>query len=942
MSKVSGSDSDCGPLRKKAKLDLESRDNCGLIAGGPIRSANKKEQDKLRMASDTHQNITEVEAMDSKRSDVDDIASELDKGEDKCHKTMTAEAGTGMLLNEVDSELEKSSGLMTCFSDSKNKKKAKGIGNSNIEDISGCGKMSNKSYVQATMHRWLEDGKGIKKNLEDDGAMNLILTKPQHFQTSRDLSPCSESLKNDEVVVVPETPPSDSEMINIVSPAHTDISETSSQGFEAYENQCQSPEALEPTTDNSCTTESSHAESIPDNAKSLKYDEKQPCSESDNSTYSLFEDNRKSQEFDVVENQDPKLLKHNPDQLSNKTPSKSQTKLALKKKTKNTDHSVKKFPEKRNHSRKVGCGQHIRKLEKRSSTDLDYPTKKWLGTPIEELRRTPKCSSPLPSLRHSNCHTVTIRTDLLQQGMVPKPYPTQVRDVWDGNHVKMPFSDQNLYPVEYKEGMKSVDKRWDLIQAKLRTRFCHPRDLKDAIMQYNKSYISKWDFTAFNKLCNEVLERNESKYLLEEVLPKMVELALKLPHVCTHPIPLLKQNMNHSITMSQQQIACLLANAFFCTFPRRNARTKSEYSSYPDINFSRLFEGTSPRKAEKLKTLLCYFRLVTEDMPKGLVTFTRQSLKSFPSWKGSEKLLPRLHVTWEGTIEADGKGMLQVDFANEFVGGGVIGAGLVQEEIRFIINPELIVARLFTERLAFNECLIITGTEQFSDYEGYAESYRWVGSHTDSTPRDAWQRRCTEIVAIDALCCRSFLEQFIPGNIRRELNKAYCGFFRDGECPKNLSAVATGNWGCGAFGGDPRLKALLQIMAAAEAGRDVAYFTFGDSILMTDIYEIHKGLTDRKFTVGKIYALLEQYYNEVCKHCMTDRPTITLYCFISNILGSDPEFDTENVRSPGPTPLPRHGPNLSGLAPAPGPGPSSSSVSAPSGGNSGVYSSDED
>lgn len=50
-----------------------------------------------------------------------------------------------------------------------------------------------------------------------------------------------------------------------------------------------------------------------------------------------------------------------------------------------------------------------------------------------------------------------------------------------------------------------------------------------------------------------------------------------------------------------------------------------------------------------------------------------------------------------------------MDFANRFVGGGVTGAGLVQEEIRFLISPELIVSRLFTEVLDHNECLIITG-----------------------------------------------------------------------------------------------------------------------------------------------------------------------------------------------------------------------------------------
>ena len=36
--------------------------------------------------------------------------------------------------------------------------------------------------------------------------------------------------------------------------------------------------------------------------------------------------------------------------------------------------------------------------------------------------------------------------------------------------------------------------------------------------------------------------------------------------------------------------------------------------------------------------------------------------------------------------------------------------------------------------------------------------------------------------------------------------QAYCGFFRPGVPSENLSAVATGNWGCGAFGGDARLK----------------------------------------------------------------------------------------------------------------------------------------
>lgn len=39
--------------------------------------------------------------------------------------------------------------------------------------------------------------------------------------------------------------------------------------------------------------------------------------------------------------------------------------------------------------------------------------------------------------------------------------------------------------------------------------------------------------------------------------------------------------------------------------------------------------------------------------------------------------------------------------------------------------------------------------------------------------------------------------------------------------------IATGNWGCGAFGGDPHLKSLMQWMAASYAGCPcLMYYTF--------------------------------------------------------------------------------------------------------------------
>ncbi|KAK9966040.1 hypothetical protein ABG768_005091 [Culter alburnus] len=503
-----------------------------------------------------------------------------------------------------------------------------------------------------------------------------------------------------------------------------------------------------------------------------------------------------------------------------------------------------------------------------------------LGVPVADLRRAPVCSGPLPALKPTDGHTVMIRTDLLDPGKVPVPYPSPEKrsDCWDDWHVKMPCSEQNLFPAD----RTTLQSRWDLIHQALSVPLKSSHDVKDAILKYNAGQAKAWNFSALHSYCKG-LQESEAEQMFGELLPAMAQLALRAPSLFTQPIPLLRTQRCRSITLSQEQVSSLLANAFFCTFPRRSSR-RTDSSNYPDINFNRLFEGPSPKKLEKLKTLLCYFERITRRRPTGLITYTRQCLQRLPSWASSQKQFSKLHISCDGTIEEQGYGMLQVDFANRFVGGGVTGSGLVQEEIRFLINPELIAARLFTEVLEDNECLIITGTEQFSRYSGYSDTYRWDGNHDDQTPRDEWQRRVTEIVAIDALHYRNFLQQFHPENMTRELNKAYCGFTRPGVQTENLSGVATGNWGCGAFGGDTRLKAVLQMMAAAEAERDLMYFTFGDAELVTDVHRIHTLITRNHASVGSVFNMLLQYYERVIKETSRAKPQKTLYSFLSEHL----------------------------------------------------------
>lgn len=109
-------------------------------------------------------------------------------------------------------------------------------------------------------------------------------------------------------------------------------------------------------------------------------------------------------------------------------------------------------------------------------------------------------------------------------------------------------------------------------------------------------------------------------------------------------------------------------------------------------------------------------------------------MKNPPNWENNSKTLPRLVVKDLGFIE-DEANHLQVDFANKMIGGGVLGRGCIQEEIRFSISTECIVSLLFTARLEDNECVFIKGTERFCNYNGYSQSFEFKGSYVDTTPK---------------------------------------------------------------------------------------------------------------------------------------------------------------------------------------------------------------
>nr|KAJ3423301.1 hypothetical protein HK105_006102 [Polyrhizophydium stewartii] len=215
------------------------------------------------------------------------------------------------------------------------------------------------------------------------------------------------------------------------------------------------------------------------------------------------------------------------------------------------------------------------------------------------------------------------------------------------------------------------------------------------------------------------LMEEDAKYM-DLVVPFVARLALELADLFPLGLARLPRGVNRSVTLTQRQIASLLAHGFFCTFDHRRRP-----AFYPFINFDMLYSGhpdrpSSTKYRAKLKFIFHYFDCC---IPDHLV----------PDW-AQLGTLPLCDVTFSQKNIEDLRDTTQVDFANKFIGGGVLGSGFVQEEILFMVMPELIAACAIAERLDPNEALFMIGAQRYSDYSGYSGSTRWAGPHNDLLP----------------------------------------------------------------------------------------------------------------------------------------------------------------------------------------------------------------
>nr|XP_043609856.1 poly(ADP-ribose) glycohydrolase 1-like isoform X2 [Erigeron canadensis] len=437
-------------------------------------------------------------------------------------------------------------------------------------------------------------------------------------------------------------------------------------------------------------------------------------------------------------------------------------------------------------------------------------------------------------------------------------------------------------------------------------------DIRNSLSDHTPLASSAAD--GFSLFFDDLISRAEANKWFGEILPALADVLLRFPSLLeAHynssdsvnclgsrdglktSLRLLKSQEPGIVLLSQELIGALLACSFFCLFPNSSRGANDLQVINFDHLFSSLYDNYNEKQENKIKCIIHYFERISSSMPAGNVSFERkvlavdQTLDYIPSpeaeaWSKSVVSLCQFEVCSSGLIEDHSTEALEVDFANKYFGGGALSRGCVQEEIRFMINPELIAGMLFLPCMADNEAIEVVGAERFSKYTGYASSFRFCGDFLDKKDTDIMGRRKTRIIAIDALVNpgkRQFLHEFLV----REANKAFCGFsdpcksqsyqklFKDDHLlevqldqgSQDEVGIVTGNWGCGAFGGDPELKAMIQWLAASQALRPfVVYYTFGLEALQT-LDQVARWITSHRWSVGDLWNMVVEYSSQRSK-----------------------------------------------------------------------------
>ncbi len=320
--------------------------------------------------------------------------------------------------------------------------------------------------------------------------------------------------------------------------------------------------------------------------------------------------------------------------------------------------------------------------------------------------------------------------------------------------------------------------------------------------------------------------QSESRFFAV-VWPRIARLALEMPALFpAGELPVLggRDGETSKVALSRRQAACLVVHQFLRTLV---APGWMEEGGLCDFGVWYGREGQRQESAVRayLGALIAYFEEVVcgggLDSGEWVVEYALRSVEEgvFQEVLGREGcVLGEMEVVlverYDLLPESLGiPGGAAVVSANRNIG---FGQSATQEEVHVGSSPEACPAVLLTPPLKDGQVLVVRGAQVMVNITGQR---RDIGVEKMPIPeggQKAWRERTMlfmDALELDMAEAGNRLPDLLPGNIDREVRKAYTAFLSGG-----FSEVRTGLWGCGAFCGDPGIKMLLLWLAASMAG----------------------------------------------------------------------------------------------------------------------------
>ncbi|PGH23767.1 hypothetical protein AJ80_02197 [Polytolypa hystricis UAMH7299] len=333
----------------------------------------------------------------------------------------------------------------------------------------------------------------------------------------------------------------------------------------------------------------------------------------------------------------------------------------------------------------------------------------------------------------------------------------------------------------------------------------------------------------------------------ENVWPTLVRVALEMPRLFPQStLPLLSE-MTHGMELSRRQVACLVIHQFLCSLSKQPWPTDSS----PDFSIWYTSDAKQPKAARAyLCALFTYFERLAylniawgDHVPEWPLSFSLRT-------SGESKYLP-----FDPPLVREPLCPLVVDYqhlsttapaflglpdgacvvsANKNVG---FGETATQEEMQVGATPECCAIVLFVPTLQDDQILIVRGAEAMISMKGHGReacldevllpdynlAFRPISSK--------WQTRTMlfmDALELDLLDLDDQVVDFLPGNVDREVAKAYTAFSSHTNS-NPYSEIVTGLWGCGAFGGDREVKSVIQWCAASMAHTSLRFVCSGSN-----------------------------------------------------------------------------------------------------------------